>query len=654
MHWKTFRAEFESVKKHYSRHPNPEHCALKFLASIMLGEIIPERIDALATGPWKLSLLPKAREQLALSGSSLPFPLVMVIKNWVAKFSRRPELLGECYQRLVADPRRRGMYYTPAPVVDYIVRNTVSQSDIVVNPYVKILDPACGCGFFLLQSYDVLWQKYIAARDALQTLYPQMDWSDLSIHRHIIRNNLWGADIDPLAVEIAEFYFALKGLALASSSLDEPINPNLLVCDSLADNRSQHRQFWTAQYDFVIGNPPYLSFGFRGAKGLDKNCIEVLRLTYVVAEYKMSYYVLFLQRGIDLLKDGGLLGYIVPDSFLNGRYYSKIRRYILANTNIRSLTYIDTPVFPQAAAGLSLICILEKKLPAAEAADNTVTVFRALNVDNLNRVQPACSYQQNYFGGLPHCRFRLYFDLKAKHIVDKIESRSLPMGKFAAGHAGIRSLTRQSDIVGEARLGETWVRGLVSGSQVKRYGIVYKGHWLNIDPRLVYKGGWQETIVQQPKILMRQTGHDLIASIDREGYYHLNNIHSFVLVNDDISLEYLIMLLNSRLMAFYYHVVTMEYNRPFAQVDIETIESLPICINDQINTQAGELVRLMMDCVRRQLAGDKAAATNVVRLDDYFDQIVYRVYDLTDEEVAYITAYEQTIVRGGWRRRKRK
>jgi hypothetical protein len=128
---------------------------------------------------------------------------------------------------------------------------------------------------------------------------------------------------------------------------------------------------------------------------------------------------------------------------------------------------------------------------------------------------------------------------------------------------------------------------------------------------------------------------------------HLNNIHSFVVCGDQINLEYLLMLLNSRLMSFYYHVVSMEYNRPLAQTDIETIELLPVCLEPRIIVQARELVTVMSDCVARQLASDKIAANNVTKLNDYFDQIVYRVYDLSYDEIFYIEAYEQKIARDG-------
>lgn len=622
----------------------------------MLGEFVPEKINALALSHLRLAQLPTARNSFRAEPSALPESIFAISKRWLLAFANQTQLLGECHQRLAVNPRRRGLYYTPQTVVNFILGNTVAKCDVLTNPYIKILDPACGCGYFLVSCYDLLWSKYQTARGQLINKYPAGDWSDRGIHRHIIEHNLWGADIDSVAVEITKFYLALKAAAVPAAESDM-LFANILVCDSLIDSvdsssRPRHRDFWSAAYDYVVGNPPYLSFGLRGTSQLDKDYADYLRRVYrASAEYKMSYYVLFMQRGIDMLKSKGLLGFIVPDSFLLGRYYSKIRRYILEHTNICSLTQIATPVFPQAAVGMSAICILQKKA-GQDNLDQPVTIFQARTAAELSTIKPACSYQQNYFAALPHYRFRLFFDLTAKRLIDKIDSKGIPLGHFATGHTGVRSLTKQSDIIGNTKLGATWERALISGSQLRRYGFVYSGHWLNIDPRLLHSGGWQSEIVQQPKILLRQTGYDLVASIDDSGLYHLNNMHSFVACDDQISLEYLLMLINSRLMAFYYHIVSMEYNRPLAQTDIETIELLPVCVQPQIVVQAKNLVKVMSDCVARQLAGDKIAANNVARLDDYFNQIVYRVYDLRDEEIAYIEAYEQKIAREGKHKRR--
>ncbi|MCX7781502.1 MAG: N-6 DNA methylase, partial [Negativicutes bacterium] len=387
------------------------------------------------------------------------------------------------------------------------------------------------------------------------------------------------------------------------------------------------------------------SFGLRGSARLEAGYADYLRDVFKEsAEYKLSYYVLFMQRGIELLAPGGKLGFIVPDSFLLGRYFSKIRKYILDNTRIDVLAHISSPVFKRATVGMSAICILSREENAAKREEAVIQVYNAQSVEGMEQAEPVSRYPQRYFASLPHYRFRLFFDLAAKNLVDKLEATGKPLSNFAKGHTGVRSLTRQADLIASAPGGATWKPGLVSGSQVYRYGIDYQGHWLNIDPGKLYKGGWQSEIIGQRKILVRQTGFSLTAAIDDQGYYHLNNIHSFVLCNDGVSLDYLLLLLNSRLMAFYYHVTSAEYGRAMAQTDIETLELLPVKVHPEINRQAPELVAAMTALTRRERKGEADAGYKAAALNEYLNQLVYRIYELCETEVEYIENYERKLV----------
>ena len=77
----------------------------------------------------------------------------------------------------------------------------------------------------------------------------------------------------------------------------------------------------------------------------------------------------------------------------------------------------------------------------------------------------------------------------------------------------------------------------------------------------MYKGGWDYGIIHNPKLLLRQTGDRLTAAIDYEGLYHLNNIHSFALDTDKLDVLYLLALINSRLLNYYYRTTSLETNR---------------------------------------------------------------------------------------------
>jgi hypothetical protein len=645
MNWKKFLAEYHLLKSGLEDYQNTNIILFKIITLILRGETQPELILSWATSPIELTQLVSddLAAELSAAQSLDAESLYLIIGHWIQLMPQEATLLGEVYEKLAIGHRVRGLYYTPPAVIDFILLHTVEHCDIVVNPKVKVLDPACGCGYFLLKAYDILLLKFRQSRAIMIEKYPNEDWSDEGIHRHIIQYNLWGADIDQVAGDIATVSLLLK-----RQDSNHGLQPNIIVCDSLKRSEDtaatgKERAFWTARYHYVVGNPPYLSFGLRGTRSMDIQYKEYLRQTYGAAEYKLSYYVLFMQRGIEMLVKGGKLSFIIPDSFLLGRYYSKIRRYIMENTAIELIAQITSPVFKNASTGYSIICVFTKRSDSRCRMQQLVNIYQAEDAGALKKAEPLCYYEQNYFAGLPHQRFRIFFELSTKELVDRIDKMSTPLHNFASGHTGIRSVSRQNDIVSTVCQGEKWRRGLVSGSQLCRYYLEYKNHWLHIDPQLLYKGGWKSEIIKQRKILIRQTGYMLTACIDNEGFYHLNNIHSFVLKNTNVTLDYLLLILNSRFMSFYYHVVSMEYGRSMAQTDIETLELLPIIIHPKINQQAPELVKMMNDCAVRGLVGDVATKNKAEAFDEYLNQLVYRIYGLNDAEIAYVEQYETKL-----------
>jgi hypothetical protein len=656
MVWKKIVAEYQHISGWLQKagYNEAELIIIKVFALIIAEKDRPEEILGLA-------VLPVLPHELFNNLNAVPneceFPdsVIKSVEHLKQLFTGETVSLGEIYEHTARKRRVNGVYYTPQQVISFILKHTVRHLDIVAKPKGKILDPACGSGYFLLEAYDILFDKFVKHREQLRAAYPDEDWSEDGIHRYILKYNLWGADIDIAAAEITKVSLLMKRNGAFAPS------PNIIVYDSLQRLENDDtvlkavRAFWTPGYDYVIGNPPYLSFGLRGAVPIDNEYKKYLRQNYSAsAEYKLSYYVLFMQRGIELLAENGSLGFIVPDSFLLGRYYSKIRKFILDNARIEFIAHIAAAVFKGAATGYSAICILRKEKDEALRDNNEIKVCQVNRIDTLESgsFSAAC---QSYFAHLPYNRFRILFGDRTKRLVDYIDSVSVPLSQYASGHTGIRSLSKQSDIIAEKQQESFWHKGLISGSQVARYFLKYEGHWLNIHPDVLYKGGWRQEIISQRKILVRQTGDSLTACIDDQGYYHLNNIHSFILKEKDdksvqVSLDYLLLILNSRLISFYYHAVSMEYGRPMAQTDIETLELMPIRVQHEINKQAYSLVQTMQNCVSQTFADD-AAKSKAAGFDEYLNQIVYRIYGLSDEDIRYIEQYERKLETGGRSRR---
>ena len=561
-----------------------------------------------------------------------------------------------------------GVFYTPEYIVDYILQQTLANHDVVTNPVPKVLDPACGTGNFLVAAYDLLLHKFGEKLPVLRQCYAARQytvhdgqteavidgtayWCRENLHYHLVSHCLYGADIDAQAVAVAHARLADR---CQGRSLYPPA-PNLLVGDSLIKWEDRSRipadiqleagqqgllaDFWSGGYDFIVGNPPYVSFGLNRVGKMAVVQSDYLRANYPrSAQYKLSYYALFLERSILALNPGGYLGFITPDSYLLGRYYSKIRRYILDTCGIHELTLAGSKVFSGVQVGIPVITVLSKAIRPQQAHSDLLTVNR---LNDSGQVIITHQYPRNYFEQQAYNRFRLFFNATDKSIVDTIEQAPNRFGDLTKTRTGMRSLTVQAAIKSKHRQGDSWQRGVTSSSQVLPFGIAYQGDWLDVTPAKLNKGGWDAAVMAGPKIFLRQTGDSLIAAVDDSGLYHLNNIHSLTVLDPGICLDYLACILNSRLMNFYYQAVTLEKGRSMAQVDIETVEKLPLCLDRERAGLLAGLGRKLAQLVSR-LYSPQQEQDNTTWLSDFtavyqeMNQVVYQIYGLSAEAALYI------------------
>jgi adenine-specific DNA-methyltransferase len=189
-----------------------------------------------------------------------------------------------------------------------------------------ILDPACGSGEFLISAGS----KY----------------SD---------SKLFGWEIDAKLVRLSR-----KQVPTA-----EIIRTDALKCDV------------APHFDFVIGNPPYFEF---------KPSAEMRARFGDVVSGRANIFSMFIKLGLDLLKPGGYLAYVVPPSMNNGAYFRKLREYIASNANIEYLSVLDSPQHFDRAIQSVMLLVLRK---AANNGDyifsrNGLTIF-STEPDRLHR-----------------------------------------------------------------------------------------------------------------------------------------------------------------------------------------------------------------------------------------------------------------------------
>lgn len=314
-----------------------------------------------------------------------------------------------------------GVYYTPQYIVDYIVENTVGESVKAKKPLqvekIKILDPACGSGSFLLGAYSYLlrWhlKYYIDPKNVAKAMKERkvylVDQNNYKLtlpeKRRILLNNIYGVDIDRQAIEVSKLSLLLRlleGENQESSGMlfgydDGALLPDLknnVKCGNSIVDSSYYQGlaiqligedeinkinafdwenkfpeiFSSGGFDIVIGNPPYL-------KEMDnKEAFEPIKKAAYRQYYqgKMDYWYFFLHRAIDVVKKNGLIGFITNSYFLKNAGASKLIDRICKELFFKKAVDLDDIKVFEGVSGRHIIHIYEKR--QASINDNTIII----------------------------------------------------------------------------------------------------------------------------------------------------------------------------------------------------------------------------------------------------------------------------------------
>ncbi|HOD29597.1 MAG TPA: Eco57I restriction-modification methylase domain-containing protein [Syntrophales bacterium] len=302
-----------------------------------------------------------------------------------------------------------GVFYTPTYIVDHIIGRTVGRLLEGRTPAqadrLRILDPACGSGSFLIQAYQRLldWyrDRYVEggperrAKGRRPILFQAAggEWRLTTAERkRILLNNIYGVDIDPQAVEVTKLSLLLKVLEgesdeTLSSSLKlfheralPDLSANIRCGNSLIgpvfydgalpgmldeEDRYRINVFdWKAEFpevfagggfDAVIGNPPYIRI--QTMKEWAPLEVEFYKTAFVSAgKGNYDIYVAFVEKGLGLLNAKGRLGFILPHKFFNAQYGEPLRALLAKEKHLSEVIHFgDAQVF---AGATTYTCLL--------------------------------------------------------------------------------------------------------------------------------------------------------------------------------------------------------------------------------------------------------------------------------------------------------
>ncbi len=434
---------------------------------------------------------------------------------------------------------------------------------------IKIVDPACGSGAFLIEAFDFLLKYNQMIDDKIFNMTGTKNLFD-DTTKEILENNIFGVDLNKESVEITKLSLWLrtanKDKTLATLENNIKCGNSLIsdknLCEKGFDWKEEFPEiFENGGFDIVIGNPPYVII-------FDKKLKKNLEENYETFRRNNDLYSAFFNKGIEILKENGKLGFITPNSFISGDYFKNLRELLINYQIVEIINFGNKLIFEDANV-YSAITILNKTFAKDDwimksGIENIIGKIKINTVDFKvkNQVQEKVE---------KYPKFEDYFLVK-----------DVGFNYWSVGRGKIRGESVGSRILysGE-KLNEKDIP-YIKGSNFNKYSEISCSNYLKynytefLNENDIFRYS-PEILEIKPKIVYRQTSSELVGTLDEKGLYSDKTVHCIVnKENINFNLKYVLVIFNSKLLNYLYKQDTLESGRAFAQVKTVNVKKLPI------------------------------------------------------------------------------
>ena len=378
-------------------------------------------------------------------------------------------------------------------------------------------------------------------------------------------------------------------------------------------------------FDVVIANPPYVLVQTMTNERLK----SYYRNKFVVAAYKVDLYHLFIEYGLRILNTSGVLSYINPSNFLTNQYVVKLREMLLNQERVQHIINIEDNVF-SANVNTCIIQVLKGK-----ELNYTLNYIKGNICDGLLELKHLSSISQSRYLQNDGFIIQPIGNSIEENILQKIENCSIPLNSYATVNFGMQLRNRKlfpQDVLKDPSLKDLTKdhRPCLTGKNISPYISKYDNLYCYYN-RIAQCGGcWEEEIHNSKnKIIVRQVGATPISGIDTEGLAVLNS--AFMIVCKEESPYYILGLLNSNLLKFYWSFKFEDKRKTFPKIKGRYLEKIPICKTSGADKRSiTTLAQRIVSIKKEDLQADTSALQNEI------DKKVYRLYGLTYDEVLIV------------------
>ncbi len=405
-------------------------------------------------------------------------------------------------------------------------------------------------------------------------------------------------------------------------------------------------------FDVVIGNPPYISaWEMHENDEKKREAIKNILKNGSILTGHWDLYMAFMLLSIEIGKSNSYNTYIIPNPFLREKYAASLRKHLLDEMELMSITLFETNNVFDEVARRTIIYLFKN-------AKNSIPNVSILETNSQQyKIDFKTSISKDEWRKQSDYRFNTSADNNIFSLLEKIENNSLRLGNICYINYGaqvsskIKGGFKKGEVVGKVKAGNC--KKFVEGKDVHRWELSFRGLWLDYRKNELYGPRFEE-LFETDKILVRKIsdkGHRVAATFDNYGYYtddgcviaalftSLENIlkeetyFDYEVTKMEYDIKFVLSQLISSITTFYFknRFSTESLQGETSHTYPKSVRALPIAkANPQQQKQIISIANKILD-IKLQ---DKKA--DVLKFETQIDQLVYQLYDLTAEEIAVI------------------
>ena len=554
---------------------------------------------------------------------------------------------------------------------------------------IKILDPACGSGAFLITAFEFLLKQTNMIDEKLLDLTGEQDlFSDTT--RYILENNIFGVDLNRESVEITKLSLWLKSanknktLTTLENNIkcgNSLIKDKEFVKDLAFDWEKEFSEvFKNGGFDIVIGNPPYVR------QESIKEIKPYLEQNYRVYTGVTDLYCYFYELGYNLLKDSGYLGFITSNKWFRAKYGEKLREFLLNDTEFYNIVdYNGTKIFEGATV------------------DSNILIFKKNKVKNsIFSLQIADTIPAEYKQEKLSKESFIFINQNEDSIKGKIERIGKPLKEWdininrgittGLNEAFIIDRETRDKLIEEDYKNSEIIKPLLRGKDIEKYNINYADLYLinshngkagkeaidienypqikkyleTFEPKLSKRAdkgktpfnlrncAYLEEFEKEKIVWQRVTKENTFALAEKDTF--ILDSMAF-LSNIENEKKYLLGILNSKLIYFYLNQYTHKYGNTGFLLSNQYVEKLPIKpYNNEVelvnkvdlileNNKKLSSYKELLERANKNKKYDEIidleklvekTQNEIKKLDYEINQMIYEIYELTVDEIKII------------------